>query len=265
MILTLLHDWDSLQSFKVRLCLAEKGVPWIAERVTLAAFEHLQPHYLALNPNGVVPTLLADGQPICESSIINEFIDDLVEDPPLKSRTPYGRARMRAWVRFEDDVVHPAVRLPTFNLMIKQRVRRMPAEAFNALIARHPMPDRAAAYRKAATTEVDTTEVLTGVATFRRIIDRMDADLRGSEWLAGDRYSLADIAMTPFVERVERLGMATLWDDRPHLQAWISRVRSRPSFVTALAPPEGRMPPPDPALVRAILVHARHDSPIQSG
>ena len=60
-MIELWHEWNSVQSFKVRIVLAEKQLDWTARRVDLLKFEHLRPEYLRLNPNGVVPTLVHDG------------------------------------------------------------------------------------------------------------------------------------------------------------------------------------------------------------
>ena len=62
-MLELYHDWDSLCSYKVRVCLAEKGLDGMERLVALGRFENLQPKYLSLNPNGVGPTLVHDGEP----------------------------------------------------------------------------------------------------------------------------------------------------------------------------------------------------------
>ena len=68
-MLELWHEWNSVQSFKVRVVLAEKDLAWTEHRIELLKFDHLQPQYLSLNPNGVVPTLVHDGcnQSICLS------------------------------------------------------------------------------------------------------------------------------------------------------------------------------------------------------
>ena len=55
----LYHFWDSFCSFKVRICLEEKALPWTGHFVDLMAFENLKPSYLVLNRKGVVPTVPA--------------------------------------------------------------------------------------------------------------------------------------------------------------------------------------------------------------
>ena len=252
----LFHDWDSLQSFKVRLCLAEAEAPWHGEVVSIARFENLRPDYLKINPLGVVPTLIAGGEIIVESSIINEYINERFTGGCLLEGSPEARARGRMWARLEDDVAHPAIRLATFNLMIKQRVRQIAPEAFEAAIARHPWPLRAAAYRRAATADIDSGQVIEAIRSFKALIARMETTLAASSWLAGDRYSLADIAMTPIVDRIERLGMTELWNEAPHLEAWIARVHRRPNYTRSVSPAEKRLPPPDPETIRTHLTLA---------
>jgi hypothetical protein len=49
-MLELWHEWNSVQSFKVRVVLAEKDLAWTEHRIELLKFDHLQPQYLSLNP-----------------------------------------------------------------------------------------------------------------------------------------------------------------------------------------------------------------------
>ena len=260
----LFHDWDSLQSFKVRLCLAEADAPWHGEVVSIARFENLHPDYVKINPLGVVPTVIADGEIIVESSIINEYVNERFTEGRLLPGSPEDRARGRMWARLEDDVAHPAIRLATFNLMIKQRVRRMAPGAFEAAIAAHPWPTRAAAYRRAATAEIDSGQVIEAIRAFKALITKMETTLATCSWLIGHHYSLADIAMTPIVDRIEHLGMAELWSEAPHVAAWIERVRRRPNYGLSIAPTEKRLPPPDPETVRTHLALAEPEGPGRS-
>ena len=121
-MLELYHDWDSLMSFKVRVCLSEKGLPWTSHLIQLTRFEHLNEKYLQLNPNGVVPTLVHDGESIIESSVINEYLDDAFPIPTLRPTDLLERSRVRSWVIYGDDVLHHCVRPATFELMIIPRL-----------------------------------------------------------------------------------------------------------------------------------------------
>jgi len=74
-MITLYHGLASTCSEKVRMCLYENGMGFGSRLLNLQKFEQHDPEYLALNPNGVVPTLVHNGRPIIESSIIIEYLD----------------------------------------------------------------------------------------------------------------------------------------------------------------------------------------------
>jgi hypothetical protein len=62
-------------------------------------------------------------------------------------------------------------------------------------------------------------------------LQKMDDALRQREWLVGDLFSLADISMTPYVNRLDMLGMSEMWTrSRPHLTSWFERIKARPTF-----------------------------------
>src|SRR5258707_12792176 len=64
------HGWRSSASRRVRLCLEEKGLEYEGHVVDMANMEHHSPEYLKINPLGVIPTLIHDGQPLHESGTI---------------------------------------------------------------------------------------------------------------------------------------------------------------------------------------------------
>ncbi|MGH8237945.1 MAG: glutathione S-transferase family protein, partial [Steroidobacteraceae bacterium] len=139
MSLILYHGAISTCSQKVRLALAEKGLQFTARSIDVPAKEHLTPWYLALNPNGVVPTLVHNGISIVDSSVICEYLDEVFPDPPLAPRDAVGRARMRAWLRYFEEAPTAAIRVPSFNKALIRAFQKMPAEEFAAMAERMPL------------------------------------------------------------------------------------------------------------------------------
>jgi hypothetical protein len=84
----LYHFWDSFCSFKVRICLEEKGLSWTGHYIDLMAFENLKPDYLAVNKKAVVPTLRYDGKLIAESSTSSSMIDTPSQVSVQQIRSP---------------------------------------------------------------------------------------------------------------------------------------------------------------------------------
>jgi glutathione S-transferase len=242
-MLELYHDSDSIMSFKVRFCLAEKGLEWQEHRTVLGKFENLRPEYLNINPGGVVPTLVHDGKVILESTIINEYLDEVFPAPSLKPDSPLERARMRCWTKYQDDVIHHSVRPATFQLMIKQRFKGQSEAEMDQRVAAHPMPERRKAYREWTTGPVDVEAVRSAISQMKLIVARMEDSLSETPWLAGETFSLADIAVATFVDRVDHLLFDFLWRGNPGVLGWIDRIKAREAYH--LAKPTIRLPRPD--------------------
>ena len=99
-----LEETDSICSNRVIVALAEKGITdWTPHKMLLVNRDQFKPEYLKLNPQGVVPTLVHDGRPIRESSLICDYIDDLRPDPALKPGDPIERYHMKEWVKLFDE------------------------------------------------------------------------------------------------------------------------------------------------------------------
>jgi len=248
MTLVLHHAWDAVCPIKVRMCLAEKGLAWKSVAYSIAAFEHLTPGYLALNPNGTVPTLVDGNRVIFESSVINEYLDDIGPGPPLKPADAAERAEMRIWVKFQDDVLHPATRPHTFSLILlhpESPMARLSNEEMERLLAKHPDPNRLAMFRQMGRTPAPPAALEQAEASLGRALDRLERGLAdGRPWLAGETFSLADVAMAGVIDRLQYCGLSRLWEMRRHTGDWVGRLQARPSYSKAVPAPAQRMPGP---------------------
>ena len=91
-MLELYHHNISVCAQKVRLSFYEKGLRWEGRHVDLMTAEQVSPAYLALNPKGVVPTIVHDGNPVIESTIILEYLENAFPETPC-ARTRRSTAR----------------------------------------------------------------------------------------------------------------------------------------------------------------------------
>lgn len=244
-MLELYHYWSSVCSVKARIALAEKGLDWTSHHVDIFAGDQLTPEYLALNPNAVVPTLVHDGRPIIESTVIIEYLDEVFPDPPLTPRDPYDRALMRIFVKNGGDDLLQFIGLTSIDRYIgpKLRQRWKGHEAdLEAFINRKP--GNRAMQLRAVRGQLTREEINAAYARIDVALDRMEKMLtqRGGPWLIGD-YSLADIAVAPHMHRLERLGEAKRWEQkRPAVAKWYERLNARPAIQKAFSflPPDGK-------------------------
>lgn len=235
-MLTLYHAHHSTCSQKVRIALAEKGLDFEGRLVDLANKGQLDPEYLKINPNGVVPTLVHDGQPIIDSSVIIEYIDEVFPEPPLSGQDAVSRARVRAWMRFLEEVPTYAVRVPSFNRAFLNRFDGLTSEEFVDQQA-GPRPLRKHFYLKMSEKGFGKDAVQESIDQLTLTCQRMQRALRQGPWLAGDFFSFADVVAAPLIDRTHDLGMAWIWEeDYPEVSDWFTRLQDRPAYAVAMYP-----------------------------
>lgn len=234
-MLYLHHGSTSVCSIKVRLALAEKALEWTGEVLNLQRGDQHRPEYAKLNPNEVVPTLVHDGRVLIESTLIIEYLDETFPEPPLMPADPYARAIARLWMKKIDDYLHASTSAITFATANRKVLLRKTPEALEAHLASVPDPAYRERQRLSITHGLAAPHVAQAVRNFDKYIGEMEAALALQPYLAGDGYSLAEAAATPYVNRAEMLGMDRLWvGRRPHVADWLSKVRARPSFDQAI-------------------------------
>ena len=243
-MIVLYHFWDSFCSFKTRMALAEKKLAWESKHIHLMQFENLKPSYLKINSKGIVPTLIDDSSTIYESGIINEYLDDRYPDTPLRPEDPVARANMRYWVKHEEDEIFTAVRPASLNLMMKQVFDKYSDDELDRFLANHPRPYLVPRLKKMFRAPFDSEAVKGSRMRLKSAFKKMDRRLSQGPWLAGETYSLADIAAAPVIDRVVRLGFDDLWGELNNLRDWIDRLSGRPAYRSALPDEEFRMPAP---------------------
>jgi glutathione S-transferase len=234
-MLVLHHAWRSSASRRVRLCLAEKGLEFESHVVDMMNMEHHSPEYLKINPNGVIPTLiLEDGRSLHESGTICEYLDEAYPAPPLRPADPYGRAVMRNWIRHVDERIGNLIVFNWVHSLAKTAAKWSDEELAERL-KKVPSKERQEAWMRAA--RKPYTEEERGAARGRlvAILDRMEETMRQTRWLAGDAYSIADIAVVPFVKRIdEEIAPEEMTAQRhPKVAAWWAAIQARPAFAQA--------------------------------
>lgn len=234
-MLTLYHNDMSVCAAKVRIVLAEKRLEWKGIHLNLRAGDTVKPDYLKLNPNGVVPTLIHDGATIIESNIICEYLDDAYPDNPLRPRDALGKARMRLWLKQLDDSVHAATGNMSTCVAFRYQHLRKTKEELEDYFRKVPNEERRVRIRQAVEQGLDAPVFTAAIKRYDKLIGDFETALADRKWLAGDAYSLAEVAYTPYMIRLDHFGFGDLFRDRPRAAAWKARLLERPSYEPAVA------------------------------
>jgi len=237
-MLVLYHASHSTCSQKVRMVLHEKGIAFDEVRIDLAKKQQLAPDYLALNPNGVVPTLVDDGTPIIESSVICEYLDEKYPQNPLVPHDLVQRARMRAWLHYIEEVAVAAIRVPSFNRAFLYRFKGQDQEQFETNEI-GPRPVRKELFQRMGSPRgFSRKEVDKSLGELAETCRRMDEAIsRAGPWLMGEQFTLADILVMPSIDRMADLGLSRVWEGRyPAVARWYERLQARPAFKATYYP-----------------------------
>jgi glutathione S-transferase len=222
---------QSTCSQRVRFVLNAKKLPFEEVKLDLLAGDQLKPDYLALNPNGVVPTLVHDGAVVIDSSVIIEYLDEIAPQPEgFTPKEPAKRAAMRALMRFIDEMPAAAVRVPTFNLAFLPRFAAMSEEEFVAFAESKPL--RKEFMLTMGRKGFSVKEMKSALERLARTLVRMEETIHasGGPWLMGTSPTLADVAVMPAIVRMADLGLDTMWKEKPVIARWFDAIRAHPAF-----------------------------------
>ena len=237
-MLELYHHGSSACAAKVRFALGEKGLEWVGHYVDILNGEQFRPEFLAINPKGVVPVLVDDGNVITESTVICEYLEEAFPDPPLLSARAAGasarpRSGPKPWTRSCTRRARRSLTscrtgtrsCATAPVSFEEFMRRGAGEGAAARALKWQWIQQGLAAPGAADK----------IRLYASYLQKMERALQQSDWLVGQHFTMADVAMAPYVNRLAALAMEGLWRDGrlPRVADWFERVRARPTFEPA--------------------------------
>lgn len=195
-MMTLYDYLPSQNAYKVRLLLSHLGLPCRTELVSIFEGEGQRAEYLAINPTGAVPALrLEDGRVLAESNAILTY---LASGTPYLPADAFAAAKVQQWMSFEQDYV------------------------LNIASLRHWSMTGKLARRPAALVEMRR-------AGGMRALQILERELSARPFIAGEEYTIADIALFAYTHRADEAGLPLR--EFPQVCAWIERVRAQPGFL----------------------------------
>lgn len=224
----LYHAAISNCSMRVRIVLEEKNLEWVSHHLDIAKREHITEEYFGINPNGVVPTLVHDGVVIIESDDIIEYLDERFSEIPLRPTDQMSLKEMKWWLDAAIDIHVKAVKTYIYynkmrgkmRMSVDQEQKYRQLQKNPELLKFHNVSSSDAGFSEQEVIEAEN--ILTDIFTLA------DQKLANQFWLAGDNYSLADIAWIPLFFTLKGAGYQ--FEQFKYLSAWAGRVTKRNSF-----------------------------------
>lgn len=199
----ILHGYfRSTASWRVRIALGLKGLEAVQVAHHLRKGEQRAPAYLALNPQGLLPSLVTDdGAVLTQSLAIIEYLDEIAPEPALLPAEPVLKAKVRAVAQAVACDIHPVQ-----NLKVLQRLRELGLGE-----------------------ELVQAWASTTIEEGLDAVDRLLADEPGP-FAFGDAPSLADLCIVPQLGNARRFGVELRW---PRLLALEAACLELPAFQNA--------------------------------
>ncbi|MDO5658633.1 MAG: maleylacetoacetate isomerase [Paracoccus sp. (in: a-proteobacteria)] len=196
-----LYDyWRSSASYRVRIALALKGLDYDRVPVDLLAGAQRGAEHLALNPQGAVPVMMADGARLTQSLAIIEYLDEARPTPPLLPTDPVARAQVRALAMAIACEIHPLSNLATL-----ARIEGLAGAAARA--------------------EWNRNNIARGLETVEAMLTHAGA------FCHGDAPGLADCALIPQLYNATRWGVG--FDHLPRIARVSQSAATHPAFIAA--------------------------------
>lgn len=239
-MLELYHHGSSVCAAKARFFLEEKELEWQGHYIDILKGDQFSPEYLKVNPKAVVPTLVHDGAIVTESSNICEYLDDVFAERRLRPEAPLDRAEVRYWTKAVDEELHPACGALTFMSSHRHTIRGLGEKGLQEFLDSTPPFSVTSNWHERKKELVRLGFEAPGarqqVELYDRYLHKMEKALEARAWLAGDAFTFADVAMTPYVMRLDMLSMQGLWRNGrlPQVERWLAAIKARPTFEAAI-------------------------------
>ena len=232
-MLELYHTGGSSNSQRVRIVLAEKELQW--EGRLLQAGQQHDSAFRAISRSGTVPALVHDGRALKDSTVINEYLEDCFPEHALRPADTYATALMRQWTKHADDFLQQSIAVFTHALCRRPVVLEQYNGDVDAALAQVNDPIILRWRHSVYSEGLESRFVADALRLIFASLTRIETTVQTSDWLVGNIFSLADIALLPAIYRLECLAMDFLWvTNFPAVQAWLLRGKQRASFQVAV-------------------------------
>jgi glutathione S-transferase len=234
----LLHFSGSTCSKKIRILLDYKQINWISHPINLVKRENSSHWFMGINPRGLVPVLVHDGQVHIESNDILDYLETLYPEPPLM---PTDSAIKLKQLLQKEDELHEDLRNLTMRFTAPSKLMQRSEEQLqqyqssgSGTVGGEPDPHKAEELEYwrnfAANKGITDAQVIESTSNFKQVLDKLDHDLEHTPYLLGDAISLADIAWFININRILLAGYP-LQRLHPRLWDWRQRLLEIPAFA----------------------------------
>jgi glutathione S-transferase len=239
------HAGISNCSMRVRIMAEEKNIPWKSHKVNLSKKENLEDWYLKINPKGLVPAIVYNGEIVTESNDILLYLEEKFPEPALIPTDSQALAAdVKYWVNFASEIHVNTIKTFVYGTLGGGTKAESDMERYRQI-----QPDKTLlAFHEQSLKGFPEGRVKEAAEQIHEVFSEIDSKLAQHAWIVGEQFSLADIAWIPQYVLLSGLGFPV--DQYSHVKRWAKAFEKRDSYKNGI---KKWMPPVPLSFLRLIL------------
>ena len=230
-----LYHWEpNAESLALLICLHEKGLEFTGHYVDLIKLENHNTEYLAMSAKGIVPLLVADGEYMDDTGLALQYLAEKYPQPAMAPANASDWYDLQAWSAWLQGVATD-VRLLGWNLVMLKKMTADQLQEFRDQVA--ALPRELHSGWSAVWSDAEANEDMLANARERvsGLMDKVENTLAASGWLAGSKYSIADMLAYAHIHTLPRLLPDLVNHEKtPKITRWLATISERPAVQQAV-------------------------------
>lgn len=238
------YDYDASPCVRrVKMTLIEKGLDYRIQSIDLSKMQQKSPEYLAINPNGLVPTLSHNGRILYESAVINDYLEDQFPTISLQSASLEGQLEIREWQSYELAMAKTYRALMYASVMgpLKRVACTYEESLYIANLATQNAGHLAWEAKVWNLKVLTIAEQQAHQKQLYEFVERVERKLEGKRYLVDDKFTFADIAVYPRLSMFPIVGIKINRHSFPNITSWWKRLEQRRSVSSTQSPAQQSM------------------------
>ena len=233
--LHLYTNFNAVCGQKVEFLLRHSSLEFTSSSLNLRAGDQTKDWFVALNPKGQVPVLKHHEEIVTESNQILLYLDDKFLDfeytELINKKKPYqSKELIHHWLNWIDRSIHNACSIVSWSIAIRPAMEAKTDEEREAHFAAIPDTARRERQERAYQLGYQLPELTAALSEHRKLLSAMDEQLEESDWLAGDRITLADFCVIPYIVRLKYLAFDPLLVRHKNVHRWLESISGQKGF-----------------------------------
>ncbi|WP_444996765.1 glutathione S-transferase family protein [Aliikangiella sp. IMCC44359] len=228
--LTLYTNFNAVCGQKVEFLLRHAKLSFNKVEINLRQGDQHKQSFLKLNPIGQVPVLVHNDKIVTESNQICLYIDQHLLNKEYTSLNSLVTKKVNDWLNLVDNKIHPACSVISWSIAIRPAMLEKTEQEVEQHFASIPDKTRRERQVRAFRLGLELPELREAIQIHQKLIKEMNQQLQQTLWLAGNKLTLADFCVIPYIIRLKYLSLDKVFENYPFVKRWLKEIEQLLGF-----------------------------------